>query len=258
MQLLKFARGNAKLDKTVYTFSLPSGFTCPGANECLSKADKTTGAIKDGPENKFRCFSASQENQYPNVRKSRWYNFDLLREVSAPYNDDTQKMLMMLELIHTSLPKNAKKIRIHVAGDFFSQAYFDAWCEVAALNPNRLFYFYTKSINYWANRIATIGNGHKGYNLPNFVPTASVGGKQDSVIEALGLRKATVVFSEKEAKKLKLEIDHDDSHAMKFGKDFALLLHGTQPPKSEASKSLQELKKNGFTGYSKKIPLPTI
>ena len=61
----------------------------------------------------------------------------------------------------------------------------------------------------------------------------------------------TVVFSEEEAEQKGLEIDHDDAHAL-GKKSFALLLHGTQPKGSEASKALQVLRKAGKGGYSQK------
>ena len=61
-----------------------------------------------------------------------------------------------------------------------------------------------------------------------------------------GLKEARVVFSESEAAELGLAIDHDDSHAVENnGQSFALLLHGTQPAGSEASKALQALKASG-------------
>lgn len=250
--LLKFANGNAKIGKHIHTFSLPSGHSCPGALECLSKANKDTGKLTDGKFNKFRCFSASQENQYPNVRKSRWHNFELLRQID---------FASTVQLIHDSLPVNSKIIRIHVAGDLFSQTYFDAWAMVAACNQDMKFYFYTKSLQYWVNRIDHIGNGHKEeYFCRNFIPTASRGGKYDHLIEKYNLRTAEVVFSVEEANKKKLEIDHDDSHAQKFGKSFALLLHGKQPKGSDASKALSKLEHSGWSGYSKvnKLSLPVV
>lgn len=232
MELLKFSKGNAKLDKSIHTFSLPSGWTCPSAKDCLSKADQKTGKITDGNETKFRCFSASQEALYPSVRKQRWHNFNLLRTTDN-----------MAELISKSLPKKAKIIRIHVAGDFFSQAYMDAWIEVAKQRPDILFYAYTKSLNFWQNRVNDIPN--------NFRLTASEGGKNDNLITKLGLKFATVVFSEDEAKKLKLEIDHDDTHAYNGDKSFALILHGVQPGGTPAAKALSALKSQGITGYSR-------
>jgi hypothetical protein len=61
------------------------------------------------------------------------------------------------------------------------------------------------------------------------------------------------VFSHEEAKTKGLEIDHDDSHAYKSGKPFALLIHGTQPAGSIAAKMLSALRKIGWTGYSRKV-----
>lgn len=251
--LLKFGRGNAKLGKNVYTFSLPAGFTCPGALECLSKANKTTGKLTDGPETKFRCFSATAENQYPVVRQQRWHNFDLLRKCKNSADMHTLICNSLAQL------KNPQNVRIHVAGDFFSQEYFNAWCLTAASYYKVNFYFYTKSIPYWITHLDHIGNGRKhSYFNHNFIPTASRGGRHDSLIDQYNLREAKVVFSESEAKKLKLEIDHDDSHAMKFGKSFALLLHGTQPKGSEAALVWNKMKRAGNAGYNKsrRVSLP--
>jgi phospholipid/cholesterol/gamma-HCH transport system ATP-binding protein len=39
IELLSFGHGNAKLDKEIYTFSLPSGWTCPFAEQCLAKVN---------------------------------------------------------------------------------------------------------------------------------------------------------------------------------------------------------------------------
>lgn len=241
--LLKFGKGNAKLDKSILTFSLPSGFTCPGADECKSYAIRQTGKIKDAPGCKFRCFSASEEALYTNVRESRWYNFDLLRKLN--YYDTAT-------LIHKSLlGKRFDAVRIHVAGDFWSQDYFDAWLHVATYFLDKTFYFYTKSIPFWLLRKNLLGNGRNPGKLANVVPTASLGSKYDDEIRKNRLRYADVVYSVEEAAKRKMEIDHDDSHAMKHGKNFALLLHGTQPAGTEAAKALQTLKRKGMMGYSR-------
>ena len=84
--LLKFGEPNAKLKKMLKklslklkTFTLPAGHTCPGANECLSRADRITGKIKDGPNTLFRCFAASAEAVYPSLRKMVWHNFELIK-----------------------------------------------------------------------------------------------------------------------------------------------------------------------------------
>lgn len=233
-ETLKFSKGNSKLGKHIYNISLPSGFTCPSALDCLSKADKVTGKITDGANTKFRCFSASQEAVYKPVREQRWFNFNLLAGKSL----DTMK-----ELIKKSLPEKASVIRIHVGGDFFNETYFKAWMNVAKETPSVVFYAYTKSLNFWVNNLADIPS--------NFKLTASFGGKHDELIAKHNLKYAKVVYSVDEATQLGLDIDHDDSHAYNGDKSFALLLHGTQPPQSIASKALSALRKLGIGGYGK-------
>lgn len=231
--VLKFGRGNAKLGKEIFTFSLPSGFTCPNALECLSKANRTTGKIQDGKHTQFRCFSASQEAIFPNVRQQRWDNFESLKGLTSD---------QMTSLIFLSIPAKATKIRIHVGGDFFSQAYFDAWVNVANRMSKIIFYAYTKSLPYWTARLGSIPS--------NLILTASRGGRKDSLIDQYGLREARVVFSVEEAESLGLEIDHNDSHAYNNGPSFALLIHGTQPKGSKAGKAKQAL--NGVGSYPSK------
>ena len=79
-ELLKMSKQNKKLKKTLI-FDLPSGKTCPKANECLAYVEmnaKGKTVLKEGKNSIFRCFAASQENQYPNVYKARKYNLDLI------------------------------------------------------------------------------------------------------------------------------------------------------------------------------------
>ena len=61
---------------------------------------------------------------------------------------------------------------------------------------------------------------------------------------------AKVIFSENEA--AKENIDHDDSHAMKHGFSFSLLIHGIQPANSPAAKAISALKASGDYGYGVK------
>jgi hypothetical protein len=240
--LLKFGNPNAKLKKMLKklslklkTFTLPAGHSCPAANECLSRADRITGKIKDGPNTLFRCFAASAEAVYPSLRKMVWHNFGLLKDSLVDGVD------ACADLICESLPKKFDILRVHVGGDYFSKNYLQAWIEVAKRNPDKLFYSYSKSLHFF-----------KEFALPeNLVLTASRGGKHDDMIELHGWKEALVVYSEQEAIDKGLEIDHDDTHAA-FGKDnFALLIHGTQPKGSVASKALQVLRKAGKGGYSK-------
>lgn len=233
---LTFQFGNAKLNETIATFSLPSGWTCPMALECLSKANRNTGRMTDGSHTKFRCFSASQEAVFTTTRDSRWYNLDMLKAARTQRN--------MRELICNSLPlyRKISKVRIHVAGDFFSETYFRAWLDVAAITPELIFYGYTKRISLLIKRRLEFPS--------NFRFVASLGGKEDNLIFEHGLKYARVVFSEQEAADLGLELDHEDDHAYsEDNKPFALLLHGTQPKGTPAAEAWKIIKREG-KGYN--------
>lgn len=230
---LKFAKGNAKLSKSTAIFSLPAGHTCLGARDCLASANRETGKIIDGAGVRFRCYAASGENLFRNVRVSRWRNFDLLKGKTVEG---------MADLIAASLPRKVTLCRVHASGDFFSQAYFDAWMAVARRFPHIIFYAYTKALPLWVYRRDSIPD--------NFNLVASKGGKFDAMIARHGLRFVEVVFSEKQAADLHLPIDHDDTLAWQVKGNFALLLHGTQPAGSEASKVLYKLRQQGKGGYA--------
>lgn len=219
----------------IYSFDLQSGVSCPFAKLCRSKVKKLADGrrkIVDGPYTEFRCFSASQEATFTNVLKLREANFNFMKSLKSAGE--------MFRVLMQALPTNAGVIRIHVAGDFFNQDYFDAWLAVACANRDVLFYAYTKSLPYWLRRRDMIPS--------NFILTASYGGEHDAMIAEYGFRSAKVVFSEQEAAELGLEIDHDDSHAANpdiRNQDFALLIHGIQPAGSEAAAAIKQLKADG-------------
>jgi len=152
---------------------------------------------------------------YKQTRDQRWYNFELLRKL-----DKTS----MAHLIADSIPTNANLIRIHVGGDFFNQAYFDAWTTVAIYRDDITFYAYTKSLRYWVKQLGFIYMADANYKL-----IASRGGTDDHLIDKYGLRSARVVHSIEQAQELNLEIDYDERLAITSDQDFALLIHGTQP-----------------------------
>lgn len=245
---LKFGQGNGKLDPGVTTFSLPAGWSCPFASACRSRANRKSGFIRDGRDTRFRCYAASMEARRPSVRRARWHNLQALRGCKTAEQ--------MARLILDSLSPFARVVRVHDAGDYFSQAYFDAWLNVARQRPRTVFYSYTKALPSWLAQMDQVGDGHTPGSLPNFVLTASVGGTHDDLIAQFGLRSARVVFSEQEAAALGLDVDHDDSHAMTHGPDFALLLHGTQLPGTPAAQAVAALRQAGFFGYGPSTRLP--
>ena len=231
---LQFRLGNAKLGKRIWTFSLPAGYTCPGAKLCRSRLDRKSGKIVDGKETVYRCFAASGE-RIPNVRVVADHNLDLLKGLSG---------VEMEELILASLPPKAEMVRVHVGGDFFSENYFRAWMRAASRRPETRFYAYTKSLPFWIKWMAEIPG--------NFRLTASEGGNFDHLITRYGLKTSKVVFTIEEAMALGLEIDHDDSHAYEGTESFALLIHGIQPAGSAAGQAVRALAGVGSYGKGAK------
>jgi Gene product 88 len=226
----KLRKLEEKLGRKVYTFSLPAGYTCPGASKCLTKFDRTAikedgkmGKIVDGPRQEFRCFAASMEAVFVGFRDNNSSNLELLKSAG--------NRSAMKDLILTSLPPQAQVVRIHVSGDFFSEEYLCAWIDVAIARPDVQFYGYTKSLRFIVAHLSEIPS--------NLSITASEGGKWDHLIQENGLKSSRVVMSIEEASVLGLAIDHDDSHAA-IGRDsFALLIHGQQRKGSKAAEALK-------------------
>jgi hypothetical protein len=200
-----FTRVNKYIfDDKAWSWSLPSGTTCPGALLCLAKADRHTGKLWNGPKQKFRCYSAVTE-RFPSVRTRLWTNFDAVKGKSP---DEVCKVL-------SCMPRKAQRVRIHTAGDFFSQGYFDGWLKFCAQNEHVRFWAFTKSLPFWVARLGSIPR--------NLVLQASVGGRHDELIGKHGLKYAQVVWSREEAARLGLAIDEDDYLAAYGSKPFALL-----------------------------------
>jgi hypothetical protein len=254
MNFLKFSTGNAKLSKRLI-FSLPAGYTCPGAGVCKTFADRVTGEIRDLPQlngtiaDEYRCFAAMAETR-PNVRDARWYNWDLIKETMYATEDQLGALTKLIDESLDAQPK-LDLCRVHESGDFWTDLYMKAWFSAARNHTNCKFYAFTKSLSMWLN-------------LKNFIPnnmylTASVGGTLDSMIPGnldTFKRVAYVVYTEQQAAEANLEIDHDDSHC--FGdKPFALLVHGSQRAGSLASQAIAQRKKDGmWVGYHKTNKVP--
>ena len=238
--ILKMSKGNMKLSKDTLIFSISAGITCPGSNNCKAwvtlKDNKRV--LNRGNESLFTCFAASEELRYPNVYKSRRYNFDLIN--GYVLKNDLKGLTDLINRSIQSNRKNITKVRIHESGDFYNRLYLEAWKNVAELNKDLIFYCYSKSLLFFpSNR-----------SIPNnFYMTASYGSKYDYLIDRGYFKRfSKVVFSEEEATKLGLSIDKDDSHCYEDkGKNgFALLLHGMQEkntPSAEALKLIKRKKK---------------
>lgn len=190
----KFIKNDKYYRGVVYEWNLPTGWSCPFAKECLVKVDRVTGKF-DNKSDAYKCYAAAPE-RFPAVREHRWANFDYTRNGGVPV-----------------IPRGVKAVRIHAAGDFYSQEYFDMWLSVAYAYPNIEFWAYTKSLNYWVKRIKMIPR--------NLTLTASYGGKHDHLIEEYGLKHTIVVKSMEEA--VGMPIDTNDDWARRKNVNFYLI-----------------------------------
>lgn len=223
--VLTLSKGNDKMQHmSVVYLSLPAGYTCPFADICKSTAHKHGGRFKDNnlaikDFGDIRCYAASAEVAYPNVRKARWRNYDLLRKFKGDINGMAKLIVNSLNFFEQKNPQ-IKLFRIHESGDFWSQEYFDAWLIAARARPDILFYAYTKALPLWQTRKDDIPT--------NLRLIASEGGTHDDLIDKEQFRKAIIVQDQGEAIEKRLHIDANDFLAAFGDKDFALLVHGVQ------------------------------
>ncbi len=191
----KFVENKKYYSGVVYEWNLPTGSTCPFALECKVTVDRMTGKF-DVKKGQYRCYAASPE-RFPAVREHRWNNFDYVRAGGIP-----------------EIPSKVKAIRIHAAGDFFNQKYFDMWVELAKSNPIIEMWAYTKSLRYWVSRINEIPD--------NLILTASYGGREDNLIKEYNLKNVKVYPNKEEVPEHR-PIDYNDDWARKPLINFALL-----------------------------------
>ena len=191
----KFVQNKKYYTGVVYEWNLPTGTTCPFALECKVTVDRQTGKF-DVYRGAYKCYAASPE-RFPGVREHRWKNFEYAKAGNK-----------------IEIPKNCNAIRIHAAGDFFNQKYFDDWVTLAEENPQVEMWAYTKSLIYWVKRINDIPK--------NLVLTASYGGRQDHLIEEYNL-KNVIVYKSPEEVPSDRPIDTNDDWARKPNINFALL-----------------------------------
>ena len=245
--VLGFSKNNAKLEWPY--FSLPAGYTCPFATVCKNFPAKWEGPIKGGkfkkpasweknvkpgPQAEIMCYAARAQGQYPGANIQAFKNLDLLKRMKTK---EKMANLIIKSMEYHGLA-STDILRIHEAGDFFSQDYLDAWIEVAKRMPQTLFYAYTVSLPYYMAR--------KNSLPKNFKVIASMDKHNEKFIMDNGLRYSRVVGSEEEARELGLPIDVDDSIAWGSDDNFALVIHGSQPKGSEAAETLKQNRKSGL------------
>jgi hypothetical protein len=192
---MPFTKKTAYYTGTVWEWNLPTGSSCPFADQCKVTVDRHTGKFK-AEHKAYRCYAANAE-RFPGVRQARWSNFEAAKAGKLP-----------------ELPKNCTAVRIHAAGDFFNLQYFALWVEYARARPHVEFWAYTKSIKYWVQLIDQIP--------ANLVLTASYGGREDHLIAEHGL-KHVKIYPSADWVPDGVPIDVNDDHARTPALNFALV-----------------------------------
>lgn len=189
-----WTEGNAKLLKTsggkyrVVGFGLPADvdFTVDGVQQNTCPAALACRAV---------CYAKQGTYRFANVIKARHHNLALSQRA-----DFAALIIADLSALVVKTPRKRKPynvVRLHDAGDFYSQEYLNAWATVAAAYPDVTFYAYTKSVHL---DMSSIPN--------NLRITQSLGGKYDNLVQ---LGKAhSRIFSSEDAR---LAAGYEDGNA---------------------------------------------
>jgi hypothetical protein len=128
--------------------------------------------------------------------------------------------LDVFELLAINDLKHIKQrtIRIHDSGDFFSQAYLDAWFRIAATFPRKRFYAYSKSLHLDWSRCPS-----------NLRLVQSLGGKMDGAIDTT--RSHTRIFATRAERLAAGYMDgtRTDRPAMRGEIRIGFVYHGSKP-----------------------------
>lgn len=145
--------GNTKIGLNLVrtaSFGLEALKTCPAALHCISG-----------------CFALGGNYLFPSTKNAQE------RRLQASLLDSFVDVICA-ELILLRVGA----VRVHDAGDYYSEEYLDKWIEIARKNSNVIFYSYTKSIHFFKSDKNTWKK-----DLPsNMVITFSYGGKYDDLI----------------------------------------------------------------------------
>mgnify|MGYP003152537166 CR=1 FL=1 len=123
-------RGNKKLGKLIWDFSLPPVESCPDCEDC-----------------KLTCYAVRYYNQYKQSKKCYNDNFKLC------LNDlKTFKKLVLNQLKNN----NIHNVRIHASGDFYNMEYLKAWIDIVKKCKNIKFFAYSKAFTNIPNLPANL------------------------------------------------------------------------------------------------------
>ena len=134
---ITISNGNKKLvsDHNVryIVWNIPAVVTCPFRTAACEHS----------------CYARKAEKNYPGCLPCRYNNLDASKEKAFISN----MIALIQDILSRPSYRNCKHIvyRIHEAGDFYSQEYFNKWLKIAEHfqdNKKLVFVAYTKSVNF--------------------------------------------------------------------------------------------------------------
>lgn len=179
---------NWTLPAWVITLSDGTSFNCcPNAGACVNL-----------------CYARNGTYLFPKVRAAHVRNLertlhdlpgwrdDMIQELARGKYRPTgePRLTHLLDLFDLDewalawLVSGGQAVRVHDAGDFYSEPYLHAWFQIAAAHPDVLFYAYTKEV--------ALLRDNEAIAPVNFRWLYSLGGKQDHLINLATDRHADV------------------------------------------------------------------
>lgn len=185
-------QGNKKLKKLgILAWNIPAGHACPFKGDCF------------GP-----CYALhGHYTMNKNLMRTMISNWAATDRV-----DFASRMCMYL--------KGTKSVlfRVHDSGDFYDQTYADNWAFIAELNPEKMFYAYTKA--FYGLDLS------KFERLENFRIIHSVGGAHDSKIDTNKPHARMFPDLDSLEKAEYADGTESESHAIGGTKRIGLVVHG--------------------------------
>lgn len=159
--------------------------TCPAAGICATL-----------------CYARTNTYRFSNVLAAHTRNLELVVTDLASWEQS-----MIEELTHRRYRQ--KWVRIHDAGDFFSDEYLEAWLRIVTVTPDVTFYAYTREVSRFRRCV------EQGQRPDNFLYLFSLGGKEDKLIDLVADRHCDVFPSLEAATVAGYSSQHeDDRHSV--------------------------------------------
>lgn len=180
---------NSELRKDrVWNWTLPAWVARKSDGEAVNVCPQAGACVKF-------CYARNGTYNFPAVKAAHVRNLEhvsnelnswmtqIMQEIGkTKFRPTGEPRLEELDRSHLSqhvaglLDSGAACIRIHDAGDFFSEEYLLAWLAIASLTPDVLFYCYTKEVALFKRVVEPAAP-------ENFLWCYSMGGKQDHLVD---------------------------------------------------------------------------